>query len=177
MTVEAGAAGPRVGPAVDAALNLKTGGICLIAGAVVFATWRLLHGDTPAADAEAALNFVRNRPIYPSVHVFAVLGALVVVIGLFALARSFDRPGSWLIGQAAAVSATVGLAIFGVEEHKRRPGLTRTGRRRFEGRPDATRRICSCRPCRGGSYSRTLSRGDGLDDRCSAPAARDRDGA
>ena len=27
MTVEAGAAGPRVGPAVDAALNLKTGGI------------------------------------------------------------------------------------------------------------------------------------------------------
>src|SRR5215218_4223707 len=29
--------------------------------------------------------------------------------------RSFDRPGSWLIGQAAVVSATVGLAIFGVE--------------------------------------------------------------
>ena len=115
MTVEAGAAGPRVGPAVDAALNLKTGGICLIVGAVVFAIWRLLHGDTPAADAEAALNFVRNRPIYPTVHMFAVLAALVVVIGLLALARSFDRPGSWLIGQAAVVSATVGLAIFGVE--------------------------------------------------------------
>src|SRR4029453_12632047 len=43
------------------------------------------------------------------------LAALVVVIGLLALARSFDRPGSWLIGQAAVVSATVGLAIFGVE--------------------------------------------------------------
>ena len=115
MTVEAGAADPRVGPAVDAALNLKTGGICLIVGAVVFAIWRLLHGDTPAANAEAALNFVRNRPIYPTVHIFAVLAALVVVIGLLALTRSFDRPGSWLIGQAAAVSATVGLAIFGVE--------------------------------------------------------------
>jgi hypothetical protein len=36
MTGEAGAAGPRVGPAVDAALNLKMGGICLIVGAVVF---------------------------------------------------------------------------------------------------------------------------------------------
>ena len=115
MTVEAGAAGPRVGPAVDAGLNLKTGGICLIVGAVVFAAWRLLHGDTPAAEAEAALNFVRNRPIYPTVHVFAVLAALVVVIGLLGLTRSFDRPGSWLIGQAAVVSAMVGLAIFGVE--------------------------------------------------------------
>jgi hypothetical protein len=81
----------------------------------VFATWRLLHGDTPAADADAALNFVRDRPIYPIVHMFAVLAALVVVIGLLALTRSFDRPGSWLIGQAAVVSATVGLAIFGVE--------------------------------------------------------------
>src|SRR5215217_340730 len=115
MTVEGGAAGRRVGPVVGAALNLKTGGICLIVGAVVFAIWRLLHGDTPAAEAEAALNFVRNRPIYPTVHMFAVLAALVVVIGLLGLTRSFDRPGSWLIGQAAAVSATVGLAIFGVE--------------------------------------------------------------
>src|SRR5215213_2432753 len=95
MTVEAGAAGPRVGLAVDAALNLKTGGICLIVGAVVFTIWRLLHGDTPAADAEAALNFVQNRPLYPTVHVFAVLAGLIVVIGLLALARSFDRPGSW----------------------------------------------------------------------------------
>jgi hypothetical protein len=101
MTVEAGAAGPRVGPAVGAALNLKTGGICLIVGAVVFAIWRLVHGDTPAADAEAALNFVRNQPLYPTVHVFAVLAALVVVIGLLALTRSFERPGSTLFGQAA----------------------------------------------------------------------------
>jgi hypothetical protein len=100
---------------VDAALNLKAGGICLIVGAVAFAIWRLLHGDTPAAEAEAALNFVRNRPIYPAVHIFAVLAALVVVIGLLGLTRSFDRPGSWLIGQAAVVSATVGLAIFSVE--------------------------------------------------------------
>src|SRR5215218_11506723 len=103
MTVEAGAAGPRFGPAVGAALNLKAGGVCLIVGAVVFAICRLLHGDTPAADAEAALNFVRNRPIYPAVHMFAVLGALVVVIGLLGLTRSLDRPGSWLIGQAAVV--------------------------------------------------------------------------
>ena len=58
---------------------------------------------------------MRNRPLYPTVHMFALLAGLVIVIGLLALARSFDRPGSWLIGQAAVVSATVGLAIFGVE--------------------------------------------------------------
>jgi hypothetical protein len=45
MTVEAGRL--VLGPAVDGALNLKTGGVCLIVGAVVFAIWRLLHGDTP----------------------------------------------------------------------------------------------------------------------------------
>ena len=106
---------PRVGPPLTAALNLKTGGVCLIVGAAVFAILRVLHGDTPAADAAAALNFVRNRPIYPAVHVFAVLAALVVVIGLLAVARSLSRQASWLIAQAGLVSATVGLAIFAVE--------------------------------------------------------------
>jgi len=115
MTMEAGAAGTRVGPPVTVALNLKAGGVCLIAGSVVFAGCRLLHGDTPAADAEAALNFVRDRPIYPAVHIFAVLAALVSLIGLVALTRSLTRPASWLIGQAAVITATVGLAIFGVE--------------------------------------------------------------
>jgi Domain of unknown function (DUF4386) len=113
--MEAQAAGTRVGPSVTVGLNLKAGGVCLIVGSVVFATCRLLHGDTPAADAEAALNFVRDRPIYPAVHIFAVLAALVSLIGLVALTRSLNRPASWLIGQAAVITATVGLAIFGVE--------------------------------------------------------------
>ena len=106
---------PLAWPPLTAALNLKTGGVCLIVGAAVFAILRVLHGDTPAADAAAALNFVRNRPIYPAVHVFAVLAALVVVIGLLGVARSLSRPASGLIAQAAVVSATVGLAIFAVE--------------------------------------------------------------
>jgi hypothetical protein len=105
----------RAEPVLAAALNLKSGGICLIAGPVIFAILRVLHGDTPAADAEAALSFVHNRPIYPAVHIFAVLAALVSLIGLLALTRSLCRPGSWLTGRAAVISGTVGLAIFGVE--------------------------------------------------------------
>ena len=115
MTTEARTTVARTGPLITAALNLKTGGVCLIVGSVAFAICRLLHGDTPAADAEAALNFVRNRPIYPAVHIFAALAALVFLIGLLALTRSLSRPGSWLMGQAAVLSGTVGLAIFAVE--------------------------------------------------------------
>jgi len=115
MTTPARATGTRVGAPVSVVLNLKAGGVCLIVGSVVFAICRVLHGDTPAADAEAALNFVRNRPIYPAVHIFAVLAALVSLIGLVALTRSLSGPASWFIGQAAVLTATVGLAIFGVE--------------------------------------------------------------
>ena len=85
MTVEASAGRYPSEAGASAALDLKSGGVCLIVGAVVFAIVRLLHGDTPAADAGAALNFVHDRPIYPAVHIFAVLAALVVVIGLLAL--------------------------------------------------------------------------------------------
>jgi hypothetical protein len=106
---------PRAGGPISITLNLRSGGICLIVGAVVFAIWRVLHGDTPAADAEASLAFVRARPIYPAVHIFAVLAALVSLIGLLGLTRSLSRPASWLLGQVAVLSAAVGLAIFGVE--------------------------------------------------------------
>ena len=76
MTVEAGAAGPRVGPAVDAALNLKTGGICHCWCSCLRYMAAASRGY-PGADAEAALNFVRNRPLYPTVHMFALLAGLV----------------------------------------------------------------------------------------------------
>jgi Domain of unknown function (DUF4386) len=113
--MEDGVAGGLTGPSVTGINNVRSGGICLIAGPAIFCTARLLHGDTPAADPAAALAFVQRRPIYAAVHLFAVLGALVTLIGLTALARSLSRPSSWLIGQAAVTSAAVGLAVFGVE--------------------------------------------------------------
>jgi hypothetical protein len=44
-----------------------------------------------------------------------VLAASVSLIGLLALTRSLGRAASWLMGQAAVLCGTVGLAIFGVE--------------------------------------------------------------
>lgn len=96
-------------------LNLKFGGICAIAGAVVFAAFRLNHGDTPAADAAAALDFVAARPSYAAVHIFAVFGALAGLVGLISLTGSLTRPTAWLVARAGVASAAVGLAVFSVE--------------------------------------------------------------
>ncbi len=97
------------------ALNLKMGGGCAILGAVAFATARLQHGDTPAADAEAALRFVASRPGHPAVHLFAVFAALVALGGLIGLATSLARPSAWILARVGAASAVVGLAVFAVE--------------------------------------------------------------
>ena len=96
-------------------LSLKTGGVCLLVGALAFATARLLHGDTPAADADAALAFVAGRSTYAAVHVVAVLAATTIAIGLMALAGSLTRPSAWLLGRAGTTTAVIGTAIFGVE--------------------------------------------------------------
>src|SRR5918993_2993810 len=78
-----------VGDQVPAiALSLKTGGACLLIGTLGFTTARLLHGDTPAADADAALTFVAGRPNYAAVHVVAVFAASSIAIGIMALAST-----------------------------------------------------------------------------------------
>jgi hypothetical protein len=107
--------GTATGAPDSAVLNLRVGGICLLAGAVLFSTVRLLHGDTPAADAEASLGFVQHRSTYAAVHVFAALIMLVALTGLIALARSLSRPLAWLVGQSAVASALAGWAVFTVE--------------------------------------------------------------
>jgi hypothetical protein len=99
----------------SSSLDRSVGGGCAIAGAIVFATVRLAHGDTPAADADAALTFVAGRPIYAAVHLLAVVAALAGLLGLMALAGSLTRPVAWLLGRAGVTSAVVGLAVFGVE--------------------------------------------------------------
>lgn len=110
-------------PPLPADLNRRVGGACLVVGAATFATVRLLHGDTPAADAEAALAFVHHRPIYPMVHVVAPVAMLATLTGLMALARSFTGPAAWLVAQSAVASALVGWAVFTVETTSEGRGL------------------------------------------------------
>jgi hypothetical protein len=99
----------------SAHVSLKAGGACAILGAVVFTTARLLHGDTPAAHAEAALHFVAARPTYAAVHLFAVFAAVLTLAGLVALADSLVRPSARMLARVGVASALVGLAVFAVE--------------------------------------------------------------
>ena len=108
---------------VPGGLNSTVGGICLVVGAATFATVRILHGDTPAADPEAALVFVQHRPTYALVHVVAPVAMLLTLTGLIALVRTVRRPAAWLVGQAAVVSALAGWAVFTVESTSEGLGL------------------------------------------------------
>jgi hypothetical protein len=96
-------------------LSAKAGGVCILIGTLAFAAARLLHGDTPAANADAALTFVAGRSTYAAVHIVAVLAAATIAIGIMALASSLTRPSAWLLGRAGTTTAVIGTAIFGVE--------------------------------------------------------------
>ena len=76
-------------------LSVKAGGVCLLIGSLAFATARLLHGDTPAADADAALTFVVERSGYAAVHIVAVLAAATIATGspLWPVHLLARRPG------------------------------------------------------------------------------------
>jgi hypothetical protein len=96
-------------------LLLKIGGVCTIVGAVAFIIVRTLHGDTPAADPQASLDFVASRPIYAGMHVGAIFAALLTLTGLIALAGSLTQPPAWALGRLGVASSLVGAAIFSVE--------------------------------------------------------------
>ncbi|MER7501443.1 hypothetical protein AB0L05_20965 [Nonomuraea pusilla] len=107
--------GLSAGQPSDTARNLKIGGVCAVLGAVVFTTARLLHGDTPAADPRAALDFVASRPTYAAVHLVAVFAALIAMAGLISLIKSLAHPTARVLGRAGLASYAVGLAVFSVE--------------------------------------------------------------
>lgn len=98
-----------------ARLLRKIGGVCTVVGAVAFMIVRILHGDTPGADAQASLDFVASRPIYAGVHVGAIFAALLTLTGLIALAGSLTQPLAWALGRLGVASSLVGAAIFSLE--------------------------------------------------------------
>jgi hypothetical protein len=108
-------AGTPSARAARKATSLKIGGTCALVGAVAFGIVRMLHGDTPGADAAASLTFVATRPIYAGVHIAAVFAALLILAGLISLAGTFTHPIAWALGRFGVASSLVGVAIFGVE--------------------------------------------------------------
>ncbi len=105
-------------------LNLQVGGACALTGAIIFAVARTSHGDPPAADPGATLDYLATRSLHPAVHGLAVFGALIGLFGLLGLASSLSNDAAWLLGRAGAASALVGLAVFSVESTSEGLGLS-----------------------------------------------------
>ncbi|HEY7067614.1 MAG TPA: hypothetical protein VII06_39520 [Chloroflexota bacterium] len=94
------------------AAALKLGGIGLAIGSVVVLGCRMAHGDTPAADPQATLRFISDRPYYASIHLGTILGVLVWVGGIVALAGTLEHRFARLLGRWGGASVLVGAAIF-----------------------------------------------------------------
>jgi hypothetical protein len=91
----------------------RAAGACLVVGAVIFGGFRILHGDLPANDPQAALEFIQHRPIYELVHLSTIAGLLVLVGGFVMLAGRLTRATD--LARLATTSAQIGAAVFIVD--------------------------------------------------------------
>jgi hypothetical protein len=96
-------------------LCMKTAAVCLILGGILAFVSRLMHGDLPADDPQAALRFISSRPFYAGVHLGAILGVLVGAGGIVTLAATFKHPFAWMLGRLGAASTLVGAAVFATD--------------------------------------------------------------
>jgi hypothetical protein len=93
-------------------LCLRAAAFCLVIGSLTTFVARLMHGDLPADDAQAALTFIAARPIYASVHLVAITGALVAAGGFITLASTFTQSVAWLLGRLGSAAVVVGAAVY-----------------------------------------------------------------
>ncbi len=93
-------------------ISLRIGAVCVVVGSVIAFVFRtFLHGDLLTHTGEAALSHVAFRPIYPLVHLGAVLDVLLWAGGLVALSGSLTHLVEWAICRLPAASVLVGAAV------------------------------------------------------------------
>lgn len=93
-------------------LCLRVAACLLVIGSLTTLVARLMHGDLPADDAQAALSFIAARPIYAWVHLAAVIGVLIATGGFISLASTYSLPVAWLLGRLGSAMAVVGAAVY-----------------------------------------------------------------
>lgn len=123
---------------------LRWGAVSLVLGALGIAGFRMAHGDLPAADPAAALEFLSGHGFYTGVHLGAILGVLAWCGGLIALVGTLSDSGARQLARVGTGLMLVGAAIFITDfsiDGSPRPGWPRRGRRRRR-----ARRARSCSP-------------------------------
>jgi hypothetical protein len=97
---------------------LRIGAVCAILGAVVSVAAGAGFGNiTNELGTEAVLRYISSRPAWywPTVQLGFILGALLWVGALAALASSLTRGVGWALGQWGAASVIVGATIHVVD--------------------------------------------------------------
>jgi hypothetical protein len=94
---------------------LRLGGALIVVGSLAVFAFRLAHGDLPAADPEAALQFISERPYYAAIHIGTIFGVLAWAGGFILLSTTLERPLATLLSRLGAASVLVGAAIFIVD--------------------------------------------------------------
>jgi hypothetical protein len=93
----------------------KIGAVCVVVGSIAVFTFRAAHGDLPAADPAAALDFIAARPYYAAIHLGTILGVVLWVGGLIVLSSGLTRQGASMLGRLGVASAVLGGAVFVVD--------------------------------------------------------------
>jgi hypothetical protein len=97
---------------------LRIGAMCAILGAVVSVAAGIGFGNiTNELGTEAVLRYLASCPAWywPTVHLGFILGALLWVAALAALASSLTRGAGWALSQWGAASVIVGATIHVVD--------------------------------------------------------------
>ena len=94
---------------------VRIGSGCAVVGALVFAAFRLSHGDLPADDPRGALQFITEHSFYAGVHLGAIVGAVLLVGAVVAFAHGYPVGPARVLSNLAAASAVAGLGVFAFE--------------------------------------------------------------
>ena len=102
---------PSRGARVDEPDLLRAGALCALAGTAANLVATAGHGDLPEAGTAAELSFVAERAWWSHVHLLSILGVLLWLAGLVALARSLRGTPAVGLGHIALSSALVGTGV------------------------------------------------------------------
>jgi hypothetical protein len=95
--------------------------LCLIVGSAAILIFRGLHGDLPAGDAHAAMQFIGSHPFYAGVHLGDVLGVILSAVGFVAFASTLTNRIAVMVSRLGIAVVLVGAAVhileFSIDGH------------------------------------------------------------
>ncbi|KIL40799.1 hypothetical protein SD70_11180 [Gordoniibacillus kamchatkensis] len=88
---------------------------CLMLGSLFVLIFRGLHGDLPAGDAHAAMQFISGHSFYKGVHMGDVVGVMITVIGFVSFSSTLQNRNAKIIGWLSVAIIVLGAAVHIVE--------------------------------------------------------------